>query len=127
MEEADKIKVLLAEYSNLTCQLTSRFSGQCQTYAMSTTIGVALVGACLAGAVSIYSMFLLFALAAVPLTWLWFDIDRDIAKAAKRLREIEERVNLSAGEELLVWETSWGRGGTKRIVQKATERLLHPS
>jgi hypothetical protein len=42
---------------------------------------------------------------------MWFDIDRDIAKAGRRIREIEARVNGGIGEPVLEWETKQGRGG----------------
>ena len=125
MEESEKIRILLSEYTNLTNQLPSRFLGQCQVYAISTSIAVALLGACFAGWISVYSLAELLVFAALPIVFLWYDIDRDIAKVARRLREIEARVNASAGEDLLVWETKWGDGGAKLILQRAAARLLH--
>ncbi|MGY3591742.1 hypothetical protein ACVIGB_008676 [Bradyrhizobium sp. USDA 4341] len=43
----------------------------------------------------------MIAIAAAILIFLWFDYDRDIAKAAIGVRRIEDRVNKFAGEELL--------------------------
>ncbi len=111
MDEPEKIKVLLSEYNALSSQIISRFAGQCQLYSMMAALTIGLLSAYFAHFIGWGSLLALFVLTALISTWLWLDIDRDIAKAALRIRGIEARINLSAGEQLLEWETKWGRGG----------------
>ncbi len=111
MDEPDKIKILLSEYTSLSNQIISRFAGQCQLYSIIAAVTIGLLGVYFADFISGCSLLGLLVLTALFLAWLWLDIDRDIAKAALRIREIEARINVSAGEQLLEWETKWGRGG----------------
>ena len=107
----EKIKILLSEYDALSSQIISRFAGQNQLYSMTAAVTIGLLGAYFADFICGWSLFWLLVLTALIMTWLWLDIDRDIAKVALRIRQIEARINFIAGEQLLEWETKWGRGG----------------
>jgi hypothetical protein len=110
--ELEKIRLLLSsEYSKLSAEVSSRINSQQQLYGMITPIVTGIAGAYFARFISLPQSFELVGLAAVILVGLWIDYDRDIAKAAKGIRRIEDRVNQFAGEDLLQWETQKGRGG----------------
>lgn len=124
MDEPEKLKMLLSEYTALSNQITSRFLGQCQLYSMIAAVTIALLGSYFANVIDGRSLFGLLVLTTPVWLWLFLDIDRDIAKAASRVREIEARINLSVGEQLLDWETKSGRGGVigKHLLQPITAR-----
>jgi hypothetical protein len=112
LDEPEKVKLLLSsEYKNLSDQIISRFHGQQQIYRLGAALGGALVSAYLANYIQADVFFPIAFIVLSALVFLWLDMDRDIAKAATRIREIEDRVNRLAGEDLLLWETKKGRGG----------------
>jgi MFS family permease len=87
---------------------------------MLAPVTIAIFGGYFANYIGWRALAGLLVLTTCIFAWLWFDIDRDIAKAALRIREIEARVNSSAKEPLLEWETKWGRGGVigKRLLRR---------
>lgn len=110
--EMEKIKLLLSsEYKNLSDQIISRFHGQQQLYRLATTLLGGLLSAWFANYLKAEFAFPALFIGFFVLAILWLDMDRDVAKAAIRIREIEARVNTAANEDLLVWETKQGRGG----------------
>ncbi|WMT77856.1 hypothetical protein [Bradyrhizobium sp. Ash2021] len=78
---------------------------------MITPLVTGIMGAYFTKFITLAQAFELGGLATIVLAGLWIDYDRDIAKAAKGIQRIEERVNQFAGEELLQWESKKGRGG----------------
>lgn len=115
IDELEKIKLLLSsEYNNVSNQLISRFTGQHQIYTMGTTLLAGLLGAYFANFISLCVLFGLILVSGAIGIVLWIDIDMDMAKAATRIREIEERVNQFVKEDdFLKWETKIqkSRGG----------------
>jgi hypothetical protein len=111
--ELEKIKLLLSsEYKNLSDQIISRFHGQQQVYRLAATLLGGLISAWLADYIKAEFAFPALFIALFVLAILWLDMDRDVAKAVIRMREIEARVNKASHEDrLLVWETEQGRGG----------------
>jgi hypothetical protein len=112
IKDFQKIQILLHEYNTLRAEVLSRYSAQFQ----SSTVAVgALIGLMVAASnpgVGFNWLIILLLIATGPIyggVLFWIDID--IAKAAKRLREIETQVNSLAGETLLRWENKYGLGG----------------
>lgn len=103
--EEEKVKILLQEYATLRSELLTRTNNVYQLITISAGLFVWILGR------SPSSVLFWLALVAVlaPFSYFYWLLSCDIAKAAKRVRELENDINRRAGETLLVWETSWGR------------------
>ena len=101
--EEEKVKILLQEYASLRSEILIRTSNLYQLLAFCCALFTWIMA-------HHRSDYFWVALFSVLLVFLFFFrlISRDIDKAAKRLRELEQDINLRAGETLLVWETRWG-------------------
>lgn len=104
-----RIQILLAEYATLRAELLSRYTAQFQSGGIAAIILLSIITL----AATKNSSFLLLLVAdAILFGAVMFWIDVDIAKAARRLRALEQEINTMAGEPpLLKWETFFGLGG----------------
>ena len=105
MEETEKVRILLAEYSALRSEIIGRISNIYQVVGFGAVILAWILQqqfashkfweftAVLAAGIMLCGRFLLF----------------DIRRSAMRVRELEGEINRRAGEKLLVWESE--RGG----------------
>src|SRR5208282_3296619 len=100
---ADSTKYIIAEYAALRSEIMTRTSNMYQLFGAGFAT---LLWVCTA-AYSYSTLIVLFLGLLFFLGFSWL-IDRDIQKAARRLREIERDVNDRTGEPLLVWESRWG-------------------
>jgi hypothetical protein len=112
IKEFQKVQILLHEYNTLRAEVLSRYTAQFQ----SSTVAVgAFVGLMLAASNPNigFSWIIIILLVATGVLFgaVLFWIDVDIAKAARRLREIETQVNSLASDTLLRWENKYGLGG----------------
>ena len=104
----EKIKILLQEYTTLRQEIIARTSHGFQMLSVGAVLFSWIILTKTRDAV--FWLILVFALSifAVGIWFTW----RDIEKAAKRIRQLEQSINNRAGEELLVWESKWGSGRT---------------
>lgn len=102
--ERDKIQVLLTEYTSLRTEIIHRVNNMYQL--------LAVVGALCGWAVTREKFDVRWWAAVVPvaiaLIACWLMLNSNIRRVAAHLREIECSVNARAGENLLVWESTWG-------------------
>jgi hypothetical protein len=102
---AQKITILLAEYSSLRAEINSRNALVFQIGAVSAvSITWLLQQADISSKKFWVGVIILLTGTAI---FGWVNI-RDIWKASGRLRELEHDINSRAGEHLLIWETLWG-------------------
>jgi hypothetical protein len=111
LTQNDKIQILLQEYSTLRAELVANGTKLFQM--------AALTGALLTWTISrpLDKRFWIAALiGGGGLFWLGFVLIKDTRKLARRVADLERDINGRAGEELLVWESRWGRAVTGFIV-----------
>lgn len=99
----EKIRILLAEYAGLRSHVTARIGHGLQVSGFIVT-ALSLLATQNVSWKTIIVLFFIFVLFIVTM----IIISRDLWKASIRLREIEDKINYYAGEELLIWETQWG-------------------
>lgn len=118
------IYVIIAEYSSLRSEILTRTSNMYQLFGA----GFATLLWIFTNSYSYSTLIVFFVGVFFFLLFYWL-IERDIRKAARRIREIEREVNNRTGEQLLIWESRWGGGvtgffGTARplTIEEADER-----
>ncbi|MFA6054721.1 MAG: hypothetical protein WC769_05025 [Thermodesulfovibrionales bacterium] len=100
-EAFPKIQILLQEYSTLRSEILSRTNNMYQLIVGAPTVLIFILQ-------NKSHFWILFAiLVAVSCLFSWL-ISRDISKAARRLRRLENDINFRAKDHLLEWETRWG-------------------
>ena len=99
-----KVQILLSEYATLRTEIIQRIGHQMQLLAISGVMFLWLAGR---GKTDVAFWCSLVALVAVVLIFGYF-LHRDISHAAERVAQLENDINLRAGETLLVWENQWG-------------------
>lgn len=110
LAQFDKIQILLHEYDTLRNALLARYSAQFKAVGVLALVLTGLVTVIATNGLNKILVGLVGSSVVIfILVILW--IDYDIARAAKRVREIETDINARAGEPLLTWETHWGPGG----------------
>jgi hypothetical protein len=103
----EKVRILLAEHTALRSEIIARMGHVYQVMAVLAAGTAILIG--LKQLVPwFYPILVILVVLAVVAFWY---VNRDIWKAAARLREIEIDVNDRAGEDLLVWENLWRSTG----------------
>lgn len=101
----EKVPILLHEYDKLCQEIHNRTNNGFQ---LLFSVGVALFVWIVTQQKIDWKFLIALGVGLLTLLvggWLIF---RDINKAAMRLRELENDINLRAGEKLLVWETKYG-------------------
>jgi hypothetical protein len=126
---SEKVRILLAEHSSLRSEIVARMGHVYQVAAVGAT-GVAILIALHQLMPSSFCVILalILVLGVLAAAAFWF-INRDIWKAAERLREIEIDINDRAGEDLLVWEILWrstSYWGRARTLPQSTLSGLQP-
>jgi hypothetical protein len=106
-----RVQILLHEYNTLRAEVLSRYVAQFQSGGVASIVLLGIFTLIANLGFSYWFIGLVgldLILFAAVLVW----IDIDIAKAARRLRELEVQINsLAGGEALLKWESVWGIGG----------------
>jgi hypothetical protein len=101
--EEERVKVLLHEYATLRNEILTRTTHLYQLIAVGTVLFVWIMGQPLTA-----RSWVVLGVGVFLIAFFYRLISRDIEKAARRLRELEEDINHRAGETLLVWERKWG-------------------
>jgi len=101
--EEERVKILLQEYATLRTEILTRTTNWFQLIGSGAVLFVWIMGQPLG-----VRFWVALVAVLVVFSFLYRLITRDIDKAAKRLRELEQDINCRAGETLLVWETRWG-------------------
>jgi hypothetical protein len=120
----EKVSILLHEYDKLGQEIHNRTSNGFQ---LLFSVGVALFVWIIAQQNIDWKFWIAMSVGLITLSLGGWFIFRDINKAAMRLRELENDINLRADEELLVWETKWGcavagyLGGAKPLQDKTKQ------
>jgi hypothetical protein len=101
----DRVFVLMQEYNSLRTEMIHRHNNIYQLYAVAGGLFVWLLSS---RTMSMrYLIGLGVSIVAFVLILLW-SLFLDMFNAAKRVKEIEAKVNELVGEKLLVWEKEWG-------------------
>jgi len=105
----ERANILLHEYDGLRTEIIHRTNNMYQLFAAD-----ALVMGWIATTQKLTTRtWIVLAIAAVCTVYLIYLINRDIKKAAERIREIEKQVDRDTGEwYLLRWERLWGGAKT---------------
>lgn len=101
----ETVKILLAEYTGLRSEIIAKTGHGLQVAGFVVTASSFLVSQT-QNWLTVYIVTLIVLLVAGAGMLIF----NDVARASKRIRQIEVDVNNRAGEELLVWETGWGWG-----------------
>jgi|GEM_PF-1196471 len=106
LEQKDRIQILLSEYSTLRAEIISRTGYGFQL----TSIGIGLVTYALKemSANSPWYFWLGVAVLVAVFVLGIFVNNRDLKRAAHRVKALEHEINSRAGEHLLIWETLSG-------------------
>lgn len=107
----DWIPILFKEYDTLRAEILARVNNSYQLHAVASgLIGLTLSNLLAKGA---DGKLILAAVTTFAAPWflLWLSIHRMIRRCARRLQEIEGRINELAGADLLRWESHWGLRG----------------
>ncbi len=102
--EAEKIRILIAEYNTLRAEIIARAGHGYQMLGFGLTSIVLLLSLSANKYVTWGVTFVVCILLPFGLWIFW----RETMKEAKRIREIELDVNSRVKEDLLVWENLWG-------------------
>jgi hypothetical protein len=101
----EKVKILLSEYAGLRSEIIAKTGHGLQVSGFVVTALSILVSQTENWlTVWVFTLIVLFVVGAAVM------IVTDVARAARRIKQIEAKVNNWAGEKLLVWETGWGWG-----------------
>jgi ABC-type transport system involved in Fe-S cluster assembly fused permease/ATPase subunit len=104
-ESEEKVKILLSEYTGLRSEIIAKTGHGLQVSGfVVTALSILVSQSDNRLTVWVIALIVLFVVAAAIL------IVTDVARAARRIKQIESKVNNWAGEKLLVWETAWGWG-----------------
>jgi uncharacterized membrane protein YqgA involved in biofilm formation len=110
MDEAQKVAILLSEYSSLRGELQGRYTAQFQS---SAALAIVLIGLITLGGNRGFSCTIIALIAGAVIVYLlvllW--IDTDIAGLSREVRRIEADINNRAGETLMRWQTQRAIGG----------------
>jgi len=103
LKSEEKVKILLAEYSSLKAEITARTGHGFQVGGFAVT-AMALLASASEVTWRIIALVMTICLLLAGASFLTL---RHIRVAAERIRELEQDINKRAGEELLVWDTSF--------------------
>ena len=103
----DKIGVLFKEYDALRVEIQNRTNHGYQLWG----IGAGVLALIVSRPLDLRFWILSGLFLVVFLLASWTSV-RDIIKAAKRIRELEDQINHLAGVTLLEWEHRWGSAVT---------------
>ena len=106
-----RLQILFKEYDALRAEILVRINNMFQILGVAGTLTV--LGLPWLWSKGLTTPFWVsLGLMAVLLFGLWLLIHVEMARAAFRIREIEEAVNAIANAELLRWESRWGRANS---------------
>jgi hypothetical protein len=111
MAQINNIQILLHEYDTLREEILTRSSHGIQLFGVAIVLFVWLIIRDKFDRRLLIACTIIICLLGVG----GWTINRDISKAASRLRELEKDINNRAGEKLLIWETKWGGAVTGYI------------
>lgn len=101
MDEKDKVQVLLKEYDSLRAEILQRINHRFAFLSLFGAMGTYAFFA--ATDLSAYQKVVLM-ISALALFGVWWQLGNLIARCSRRIAEIEEAINLVAGDPLLRWE-----------------------
>ena len=105
IDPEEKIRILLSEYTGLRSEIIAKTGHGLQVSGFVVTALSFLVSQTQSWlTIPVVALIVLLVIGAGGM------ILNDVARAARRIRQIEADVNDRAGEKLLVWETGWGWG-----------------
>jgi hypothetical protein len=124
LSQKDKIHILLQEYNTLRAELVLNGNKTFQLLSLGGALFVLIISR-----PPDARFWTALVAALVGVSYFSFVVMRDMRRLAKRVRELEDDINRRAGEELLIWESRWGRAVTGFIVQRAPlpSRFIGPS
>ena len=108
MEDYQKIEILLKEYDTLRTEMNERFR---QRFQFVTIFGAVGAFALFTKQDFIGYQKVCLALTPIVLCTVWFWIGHLIAKASRRIAQIETEINSLAKTKLLCWETEQVKHG----------------
>lgn len=114
LSQKDKIQILLQEYNTLRAELVVNGNKTFQLLSLGGALFVLIISRPLD-----VRFWTALVAALVGISYFSFVVMRDIRRLAKRVRELEHDINRRADEELLIWESRWGRAVTGFLVQRA--------
>jgi hypothetical protein len=104
LDDAEKVRILLAEYSSLRTEIIGRITNLYQVVGFGSVLAALILQQEFQGN-KFWSLFVvLIAGILISGRFLAFDMRR----SAKRVRELEKEINMRSGEKLLVWESELG-------------------
>jgi transposase len=121
----EKIEILLKEYDTLRAEIVGRTTGGYQLIGVQAIIFTAALGWRSQHGVGEIFWFFMGVLVVLGLLF-GGSTYRDISMLARRVREIEEEINNTVGENLLRWETEFGGlNGILWITRRRRMRVAH--
>ena len=116
--DKDKITIIMGEYNSLRNEILVRTGHMYQLLVLGAGVLISII----TGTYGARTIHIFLASVFVVLAFSWL-IERDIRKAARRIREIERYVKQKTGENVLIWENQWGgaRSGFFGPAQPLTE------
>jgi hypothetical protein len=107
LDPKDQLSILLEEYRTLRTELLERHASVLQIMGFTAAGFVATMGFTIAHKALIAGIFTFLALLCSIVVGLLL-LDNDSRLLSTRLQQIEGEVNLRAGQNLLVWESTRG-------------------
>ncbi|MBK8177223.1 MAG: hypothetical protein IPK66_18785 [Rhodospirillales bacterium] len=102
-KQKERIEIILREYESLRLEILERTGHMYQLLVACAAVFLWV----LTNSFSLSTLLVILSVIMLGGAFSWL-IDRDIRKAAERLRQIEHDINRRVGEDLLVWESRWG-------------------
>ncbi len=99
-----KIEILFKEYDTLRTEIDTRIKSAFSLWSVAIA-ALAIVGG-LSGTKT--RAWVIASVAIIALVILWYLNESATRRCAKRVSQIEKRINDLADEELLEWELKWG-------------------
>jgi hypothetical protein len=122
VEEPEKINILLHEYDTLREEIIGRTNNMYQMLAVGSAVFIAL----LSFSNNFAKLISLTSFCAFVISFFCWMIKEETANAAARLRELEEKINIRAGEPLLTWENKFGKAKTSWYFKSRTLFIIAP-
>jgi hypothetical protein len=104
----EKLKVLLADYCGLRSDIAARMGHLTQVFGF----GLVALSVLVSQLVELKSIFIVGLILTFVIR-VMVEINREVVRAKRRMREIEEDVNFKAGEQLLTLESREGETRAK--------------
>jgi len=114
----DHIQILFKEYDTLRAESVARLGGSYQFLTIAAVLFTALT-AWISGHQASSTLWIIIGVFVASIILFAVVTWRHLCLVAKRLQQIEARINDLSGANLLEWETSWGMGATGLFLRRA--------